>query len=136
MRALAAALFFLALPAQAASLTVHVGNIDPKGGELHVALYNEKLWPDDDAKPLVDMIVPAQAPMTTVVMKDVTPGVYGIKSFQDVNKNGEFDQNFFGLPLERYGFSRDAKPVLSAPGFNKTKFTVSDGANEISFHLQ
>lgn len=143
MRALAAA-FIIALlpaaaviqPAMAATLTVHVANIDPKGGDLHVALYNEKQWPDNDAKPLVDMIVPAIAPETTVVMKDVAPGVYGIKSFQDVNKNGEFDQNFLGMPLERYGFSRDAKPFLSAPGFNKAKFTISDGANEITFHLQ
>lgn len=139
MRALTAVCFFTllsALQAQAATLTVHVGNIDPKGGDLHVALYTEKQWPDDDAKPVVDSVVPALAPMTTVVMKDVPPGVYGIKSFQDVNKNGEFDQNFLGLPLERYGFSRDAKPVFSAPGFNKTKFSVSEGANEITFHLQ
>lgn len=136
-----AALVVLALPlcvsaASAATLTVHVSNIDPKGGELHVALYTEKLWPDDNAKPVVDMIVPAVAPMTTVVMKEVAPGVYGIKSFQDVNKNGEFDQTAIGLPLERYGFSRDAKPLLSAPGFNRTKFTVNDGDNEIKFHLR
>jgi Uncharacterized protein conserved in bacteria len=136
MRALAAAVFFLMLPVQAATLTVHVANIDPKGGELHVALYTEQQWPDNDAKPVVDAIVPAVAPATVVVMKDVAPGVYGIKSYQDVNKNGEFDQNFFGLPLERYGFSRDARPVLSAPGFNRTKFTVKDGDNEIAFHLQ
>jgi len=143
MRVLAAAFVVALLPAtavipsaKAATITVHVANIDPKGGELHVALYNEKQWSDNDAKPLVDMIVPAVAPVTIVVMKDVVPGVYGIKSFQDVNKNGEFDQNFLGMPLERYGFSRDAKPFLSAPGFNRTKFTVSDGANEITIHLQ
>jgi uncharacterized protein (DUF2141 family) len=69
-------------------------------------------------------------------MKDLIPGVYGIKSFQDVNKNGEFDQDFIGLPMERYGFSRDAKPFLSAPGFDRIKFTVPDGASEITFHLQ
>jgi len=137
MRVPAAALFLALLPvAGAATLTVHVGNIDPRGGDLHVALYNEKQWPDNDAKPIVDMIVPAAAPVTTVVMKDVEPGLYGIKSFQDVNRNGEFDQNFFGLPLERYGFSRDAKPFLSAPSFDKTKFPIADGANEITFHLQ
>ena len=136
MRALAAALIFTLLPVQAATLTVHVGNINPKGGILHVALYNERQWPDNDAKPIVDMIVPAIAPLTTVVMKDVVPGVYGIKSFQDANKNGEFDQDFIGLPMERYGFSRDARPYFSAPSFDRTKFTVPDGASEITFHLQ
>ncbi|GAA0526048.1 uncharacterized protein (DUF2141 family) [Rhizomicrobium palustre] len=137
MRALAAAMFFAMLPAaMAATITVHVANIDPKGGELHVALYTEQQWPDNDAKPLVDSIVPAVAPQTTVVMKDVPPGTYGIKTFQDVNKNGEFDQNVIGLPLERYGFSRDARPFLSAPGFNKAKFSVPDGPIELIIHLQ
>ena len=136
MRVLAAAMIFTLLPVQAATLTVHVGNINPKGGILHVALYTEKQWPDNDAKPIVDMIVPAIAPLTTVVMKNVTPGVYGIKSFQDVNKNGEFDQDIFGLPMERYGFSRDAQPFLSAPAFDRTKFTITEGASDITFHLQ
>jgi uncharacterized protein (DUF2141 family) len=138
MKALAAALIVVALPAQslAATLTVHVGNIDPQGGELHVALYTEQQWPGNDAVPTVDSIIAAVAPVTTVVMHDVKPGVYGIKSFQDVNKNGTFDQNFLGLPLERYGFSRDARPFLSAPGFNRTKFTVAEGDNEITFHMR
>lgn len=126
--------FFMA--AEAATLTVHVANIDPKGGILRMALYTENTWTKDKAEPVASADVPAVAPVTVVVLKDVPPGVYGIKAYQDTNKNGEFDQNFLGLPLERYGFSRDAKPVLSEPGFDRTKFTVTEGANEISFHLQ
>lgn len=133
---LAAAFLIVSLPVQAATLTVHVENLDKKGGLLHVALYTQDLWYFDDAVPVVDMIVPAMPPGTTVVMKNVKPGVYGIKSFQDANKNGKFDQNFLGLPLERFGFSRDAKPVFSEPGFDRTKFTVTDGDNEITIHLQ
>lgn len=134
--ALAAAILIASLPAQAATLTVRVENIDKKGGLLHVALYTEDLWYFDDATPVVDMIVPAVPPVTTVVMKDVKPGIYGIKSYQDANRNDKFDQNFLGLPLERFGFSRDAKPIFSEPGFDRTKFTVKDGDNEITIHLQ
>jgi uncharacterized protein (DUF2141 family) len=126
--ALAAAILIASLPAQAATLTVRVENIDKKGGLLHVALYTEDLWYFDDATPVVDTIVPAVPPVTTVVMKDVKPGVYGIKSYQDANRNDKFDQNFLGLPLERFGFSE--------PGFDRTKFTVKDGDNEITIHLQ
>jgi uncharacterized protein (DUF2141 family) len=124
------------LPAAAATLTVHVGNIDKRGGVLHVALYTQDLWYFDDATPVANSIVAAVPPVTTVVMSDVPPGVYGVKSYQDANKNDKFDQNIFGLPLERYGFSRDAKPFLSEPGFDRTKFTVSDGDNQITIHLQ
>lgn len=130
------ALFLAVAPASAASLAVTVAGIDKKGGDLHVALYNEALWPDDDAKPLADIVVPAVPPKTTVTFKDVVPGVYGVKTYQDVNRNGEFDQGVLGIPLERYGFSRDAKPGLSAPWFDRVSFPVKAGENAIVIHLQ
>ena len=43
---------------------------------------------------------------------------------------------FDGLPLERYGFSNDARPILSEPGFARTKFTLPDGETAIVIHLQ
>lgn len=137
MRILLAALIaLLPLAASSATLTVKVENIDKKGGELHVALYDEVSWPNDDAKPVADMIVPAVPLETAVTFKGIAPGVYGVKTYQDANRNHKFDQNWLGWPLERYGFSRDARPVLSAPGFGKTKFTLSDGENAIVIHLQ
>ena len=138
MKALAAALVFLMLPAQAlaASLTVHVTDIDKKGGILRLSLYDSSGWSKDEDTPVASANVPAVLPDTTVTLEGIKPGVYAIKLFQDANNNGKFDQNFFGLPLERYGFSRDARPFLSQPGFSRTKFTVTDGSNEISIRLQ
>ena len=138
MKALAAALVFLMLPAQAlaASLTVHVTDIDKKGGILRLSLYDLSGWSKDDDTPVASANVPAVLPDTTVTLEGIKPGVYAIKLFQDANSNGKFDQNFLGLPLERYGFSRDARPFLSQPGFSRTKFTVTDGSNEITIRLQ
>jgi|WetSurMetagenome_2_1015567.scaffolds.fasta_scaffold64964_2 uncharacterized protein (DUF2141 family) len=136
MKALAAALLFAALPVQAATLTVHVGNVDPKGGTLRLSLYDAAVWSQDEDNPIASANVPAVAPETTVTLKDIAPGVYGIKLFQDTNNNGKFDQNFLGLPLEHYGFSRDARPFLTTPGFSRTKFTVGEGADEIAIKLQ
>lgn len=118
----------------AATLTVRVGNLDPKGGLLHVALYTAAIWDDDKADPLMDRIVPAVAPETTVTFTNVIPGVYGVKSYQDVNRNDKFDQGVFGIPLERYGFSRDARPRLSQPAFSRVQFTIP--ANGVSIMLQ
>jgi uncharacterized protein (DUF2141 family) len=137
LRLLLIALLVLApLAASAATLTVKVENISRKGGDLHVALYDEASWPNDDAKPVVDSVVPAVPPETTVTFNNIVPGVYGVKTYQDTNRNGRFDQNWLGLPKEPYGFSRDARPILSEPGFGRTKFAISDGANEIVIHLQ
>ncbi|MGA7711278.1 MAG: DUF2141 domain-containing protein [Rhizomicrobium sp.] len=126
----------LPLGASAATLTVRVENIDQKGGILHVALYDEASWKNDDAKPIVDSEVEAVAPETIVTLSGIAPGVYGLKSYQDANRNGKFDQNWIGWPLERYGFSNDAQPILSEPGFDRTKFTIIEGANQIVIHLQ
>ena len=138
MRRLAAALILVALPigAQAATLTITVTNIDPQGGTLRVSLYDEFTWSKSEDDPIASAPTPAVAPETVVAFKDVKPGVYGVKLFQDVNDNGEFDRNFIGLPLERYGFSRDAQPVFSEPGFDRAKITIHDGDNAITIHLQ
>ena len=81
-------------------------------------------------------MVPAVQPETTVTFKDIAPGVYGLKSYQDANRNGKFDQNWLGWPLERYGFSRDARPRLSEPGFARTKFMLPDVETVLVIHLQ
>ena len=41
-----------------------------------------------------------------------------------------------GLPLEPYGFSRDAAPRLSKPGFDRVKFDLAAGQNSQTFSLQ
>ncbi len=138
MKALAVALLLTALPVQAvaATLTIHVADIDRKGGTLRLSLYDEFGWSKSEDDPVASANVPAVAPETVVTLTDIKPGVYGVKLFQDTNNNGKFDQNFIGFPLERYGFSRDARPFLSTPPFDRTKFTVKDGDNEITIHLQ
>jgi len=133
---LAALLALMPLAASAATLTVKVENIGKKGGVLRLSLYDEASWLNDKSEPVVSADVPAVLPETIVVFKDIAPGIYGVKTYQDANRNGKFDQNFIGWPLERYGFSNDARPVLSEPGFDRTKFTVSDGDNLIAIHLQ
>lgn len=122
--------------ASAATLTINVDNVEPKGGTLRVSLYDAATWSKAEDDPLASANVPAVAPQTVVTLTDVKPGVYGVKTYQDTNNNGKFDQGFLGLPKERYGFSRDAKPFLSEPGFDRAKFTVGEGANEITIHLR
>jgi uncharacterized protein (DUF2141 family) len=120
----------------AASLTVKVEKVSPRGGDLRLALYNEALWTNDDAQPIADLVVPTQHGETVATFTNLKPGVYGLKCFQDFNRNGKFDMDWLGLPLEKYCFSNDAHPILSEPDFDRAKFNLSDGANTIIVHLQ
>lgn len=122
-----------------AVLTVKVDHIAPKGGNLRLALYDEKSFADDDAEPITDKIVAATPSVQTVVFAGVPPGTYAVKMFQDVNRNEKFDLNWLGIPSERYGFSNNAKPNwirMSPPDFDEAKITLKPGANwtEIWLH--
>jgi uncharacterized protein (DUF2141 family) len=122
-------------PAQAASLTIRVENVLP-GGLVRLGLYDQASYPDDDAKPVAAADVPAMAGTTTITLTGIPAGVYAIQAYQDVNSNDKMDTTWIGLPLEPFGFSRDAKPFLSKPSFDAVKFTLADGTNSQTLHLQ
>jgi len=122
-----------------AVLTVKVDHIAPRGGNLRLAIYDEKSFGEDDAAPIVDKVVAATPPVQTVVFPGIPPGTYAVKMFQDVNRNEKFDFNWLGIPSERYGFSNNAKPDwvrMSPPDFDAAKIVLKAGANwtEIWLH--
>ncbi|MBU6442453.1 MAG: DUF2141 domain-containing protein [Alphaproteobacteria bacterium] len=117
-----------------ATLTVKVAHVSPKGGKISLALYTAANYEDDD-HPTLSRDVPADPAGTTIVISGLKPGVYAVKMMQDINENGKFDTSWLGLPLEPYGFSNNAKPFLSAPSFDSTKFTVAPGDNTITIRL-
>jgi len=138
---LAGVLALAAVPAFAAApplaiLTVKVEKVSPRGGDIRVALYDEENYSIDGADPVTDAVVPAHPGETIVVLKPVKPGTYAVKLFQDFNRNGVFDLDWIGLPLEKYGFSNDATPTISEPPFDATKIELHPGATTIVVHLQ
>lgn len=126
-----------AWPAPAtANLTIRVENVLPAGGVLRLGVYDAAHYPDDNSKPVASADVPAVAGETVITLHGIAPGVYAIQTFQDVNANDKMDTSWLGLPLEPFGFSRDAKPFLSKPSFDEVKFTLEPGDNVQVIHLQ
>jgi len=48
--------------------------------------------------------------------EDIPSGAYALVVLHDENMNGKLDTNWAGVPTEGYGFSNNARGVLSAPG--------------------
>lgn len=119
-----------------ATLVIHVQDVSPKGGTLRLGLYDEARYPDDDATPVASADVHADMGETVITLNNVPPGTYAIETFQDVNSNHKMDTSWLGLPQEPFGFSRDAQPHLSKPGFGRVKFEVTQGLNVQVLHLQ
>lgn len=120
--------------AHAASLTVRVENVSPKGGIVSLALFTKANYEDDD-HPTLSRDVPATGPSVMIAIDDLPPGTYAIKMMQDINRNGKFDTSWIGLPLEPYGFSNNVRPGLGEPSFERTKFVVAEGSNAITIRL-
>jgi uncharacterized protein (DUF2141 family) len=121
-----------------ARLRVRIENVSPGGGLMRLGLFTEASYSGNDARPVAALDLPAaDAIMQEVEFADVPPGVYAIQVFQDLNGNGKMDFNWAGLPVEPYGFSRDALPTVAKPVFARVKITLDAGANApIVIHLR
>ena len=124
-----------AKPVPTATLTIHIENVS-RGGMVRLGLYDRAGYPDDASKPIASTDVTAVEGETIVILRDIPPGTYAIETYQDVNNNDRMDTTWLGLPLEPYGFSRDAHPVLSKPPFSKVKFALLAGEQDQTLHLQ
>jgi uncharacterized protein (DUF2141 family) len=58
----------------------------------------------------------------------IPPGTYALAVIHDENKDGKLDANWVGSPTEGYGFSNNAKALMSAPSFDAASF-LYDGHN-------
>lgn len=102
-------------------LTVTISGIDGVRGQLYVELYDEATY-FDYARVLNERIVPVDAMTMTVVLEHVPAGRYLVVVSHDANANDTMDTGVFGVPLERYGFSRDARGLFGPPAFAEAAF--------------
>lgn len=121
-----ALLFFLVtkLSAQTVNFTIRVTGFKKTSGKMHIAVYNDKngfLSPNKVYKKI-------ELNVNNSIMKhtiSIPTGNYAVALFHDSNSNGICDKNFLGIPLERYGFSNNVRPMLSAPSFISTVVKIN-----------
>lgn len=102
--------------AQALDLTVEVINPKSPQGAILAAVYAGAEGWLQGSKAAAAQRVPV-ADTTVLVFRNLRPGLHAISLFHDENGNGVMDTTVIGLPVERYGFSRDARANLGPPGF-------------------
>jgi len=119
-----------------ATLAITVERVSRNGGNIRVGMYDSTSWVNHEVEPVAGAVVTAISPRTVIVLHDLKPGTYGVKLFQDYNRNGEFDFTWIGLPAEKYGFSRDPIVFFHEPDFEATKFALRPGENTIAVHLR
>jgi uncharacterized protein (DUF2141 family) len=117
-----------------ATLTVTVLGVSDAGGQLKIGLYDEAGFKSANTVPLAGKSVLARPGKTTVRIEGIAPGSYGVKMFQDVNRNGHFD---FGMrTIEPFGVSNDPQLTTALPSFDDAKITLVPGDNPITITLR
>jgi uncharacterized protein (DUF2141 family) len=74
------------------------------------------------------MIIKIRKAQARCDFEDIPPGTYAMVVIHDANMNGKLDANWMGIPTEGYGFSNDARGIVSAPTFSAASFNY-DGQN-------
>ncbi len=63
-------------------------------------------------------------------------GEYAIKVYHDENGNDKMDKRMFGIPIERYGFSNNARSAFGPPVYQEAVFTIDSPEKEISITVK
>lgn len=115
------------------NVEVVVKNIKGKAGTLRVVLFDSE---DHFLKtPFKGELVKISGETMTVIFKDVPAGTYAASAVHDENENGKLDRGAMGIPVEGYGFSRDASSTFGPPVFSSASFAVPD-TKSISITIQ
>ena len=110
------------LIAQKQMITVHMENISTDKGTVKFALYDETNFRLQSLQSVAGTI---EAGKTSIVFKDVLPGVYAIVCYHDKNEKNQMDFHPNGMPLENYGTSNNVM-TFGPPKFEDAKFVVAD----------
>lgn len=134
VRAVCIATFLAPVGALAANLSLSVANGPATDATLYVALYNDAAS-YANGTPAATQTAPMQGGTARLVFRNLAPGRYALRVFADENGNGKLDTNLMGMPIERYGFSNDAKGNRAAPEFEAAAIRVDTDLQTV-IHLR
>lgn len=93
-------------------------------GSVMVVLFSSQAGYDGN-QPVAAMTVPAGRSPVTVTFDGLAPGSYGMKSFHDLNGDGEMNFNPFGMPIEPFAFSNNAVGNMGPASWERARFNVN-----------
>ena len=122
--------FNLAIPVNAestAKLTVVVKGINHQNGQICLRVYSgEQGFPFSDTSEIQSGCVKITGSSITKNFQSLKPGTYAVAVVDDQNGDYKLNSNFFGIPEEGFGVSRN--PTISArtgaPKFQQASFPL------------
>lgn len=117
----------------ASDLEFEIQGVNSSNGKLYIQLFKgEENY--QQGNPASATVINAKEGSVTVLFNDIEEGEYVLRFFHDENDDGEMQKNLFGMPVEGYGFSNNAKPNYGPASYEDMKFLVL--ATETKVHNQ
>ena len=117
--------FCLASSIAAQTLTVEITGIKNDQGKILLQLFDSNENYQSNKAYSANMIK-AKKGVVTVTFNNLVAGEYAIRYFHDENDNGQLETNLFGMPVEGYGFSNNAKADFGPVSFDDMKVSITD----------
>ncbi|WP_051293975.1 DUF2141 domain-containing protein [Pseudoduganella violaceinigra] len=115
----------------AATLHVTLGGVAGQKGALMGAICNRESF----LKQCQYFAVQQAGAPHELNFTGIAPGSYAVMVYHDENNNGKLDKAASGMPLEGYGFSRNARGHWGPPNFDDARFDIKPGANAIALDM-
>ena len=111
------------------TITVTIDGLRNDNGYVAVALHNEESeFPG--AEGFMKQYVEAKKGSIEVTFTKVPAGEYAIAVLHDENGDEEMSFNDYGMPLEGFGFSNEAKAEMGPPEFGDASFDISEDSDQ------
>jgi uncharacterized protein (DUF2141 family) len=135
-------------PALADGLHITIDGLRSAKGTVLIGLYDSKASFDraielsdkdgflNDPQRVAGVALRASAALKGgVVFENLDPGRYAVILLHDEDGNGRLDKNFWGVPIEPYGFSNDAQGFLGPPSFKDAAFDLNGASKSLTIAL-
>lgn len=111
-------------------LIVRVTAIESDRGKIAIALFDSEATYNSRENPFREERLAISNREAVWRITDIPFANYALMLYHDENGNGEFDQNFIGIPLEQYGFSNNAVAWFAPPAYEKATFRLTRDEQE------
>ncbi len=119
-----------------AGLAIRFEGIESPTGQIMLSVFDSAAAHDQGGKPVRAAAVTVDGAAATARFEGLAPGDYAVKAFHDVDGDGKMATNPFGMPLEPFAFSNNAKAEGGPPRWEAARFAVAAGENAVSIAIK
>lgn len=116
------------------NLELTVNGVKEIKGDMSVALYDSGTHFPSNTNYVFAQKIPIVDSVFKFTFTKIPAGNYAIAIYQDLDRNGELNKNWMGVPKEPYGFSNDVRKRMGPPDFEDAAFSLTSDS-EITIQL-